>query len=146
MVLIRNGFSADVILKAEHRDIFIKDREWSHRPENFKRRKIHKIKRKEPLSYRSYIKSKRWRDRRNRYFKTHPRRCAVCRSPHVSLHHSSYKHLRNEPDEDLIPLCNTHHKGFHEQHGVKRDMKEETTGYVQVAAFDEEAYRLLNSF
>lgn len=43
-------------------------------------------------------------------------RCFVCGTDRgVHLHHSSYQHLGCEQEhlEELIPLCNSHHRGLH---------------------------------
>src|SRR4051812_21846173 len=110
----------------------------------FQRRKI----KKRPTTiwkYKDYIKSKAWRRRKAEYFKRHPKRCAVCRNPHVDLHHISYRNIGNERDDQLIPLYRIHHDGFHSSHGVQQDMTEATAVYIQIAAFEEEAAAVLRN-
>lgn len=82
--------------------------------------------------YKEYMRSKRWRNRRIAYFSKFGRKCAVCKGKHnVGLHHLSYERLGNEHDGDLIALCWHCHYRFHEEHGVKRQSKDETYRFVQ---------------
>ncbi|CCD89864.1 protein of unknown function [Bradyrhizobium sp. ORS 285] len=99
-----------------------------------------------PTQYKAYIKSVFWSERRERYFRKHGKRCAVCRTTEgINLHHKVYGNYGSEPDADLMPLCGRHHIGFHTQHGVKRDMRADTAEYVHGAAFEEEAERVMRS-
>lgn len=81
-----------------------------------------KVKVAETLSdYQRYISSPQWLARKRRYFKTHPRRCRICRAgvrfdDQIHLHHLSYEHMGDEPDSDLMPLCQEHHAAIHKFH------------------------------
>ena len=67
-------------------------------------------------SYRGYLLSETWRKRRERYFRTHQRRCWICgiERATIHLHHANYERLGgHERDSDLVPLCSPHHRGLH---------------------------------
>lgn len=67
-----------------------------------------------PSRYGAYIASDRWAARRERYFASHPRKCAVCGSKaSLELHHLSYERLGRERDDDLAPLCHRCHAAVH---------------------------------
>lgn len=74
----------------------------------------------EPGQYEAYVQSPEWESRKARYFQTHPRRCRICRreprSGQLDLHHLSYDNLGNEPNSDLVALCQFHHSEVHEYH------------------------------
>lgn len=64
--------------------------------------------------YEEYINSKEWLIRKDNYFQSHPKRCKKCRTKdQIHLHHKSYKNLGSEPDNDLVPLCNSCHQKLH---------------------------------
>lgn len=64
-----------------------------------------------------YIASETWRLRREAYYEGHARRCTCCDSSEaVDLHHLSYFNAGNEPDEDLMPLCERCHAWAHRTH------------------------------
>jgi len=99
-----------------------------------------------PKRYKVYIKSIYWTRRKNRYYQKYGRRCAVCRgTEYVDLHHKKYANYGNERDEDLVPLCRNHHGAFHAQHGVSRDMTEDTAAFIHGAVFDEQAANVLRN-
>jgi hypothetical protein len=56
-----------------------------------------------------------------------------------------YGNNGRERDEDLVPLCKTHHQGFHDKHGVARNMRKATEVYVHTALFDEGADQAMRS-
>lgn len=61
--------------------------------------------------------SSEWAQRKRRYWLEHDRRCAACGTEQdIHLHHLSYEHMGSEPDEDLLPLCATHHDHVHRHH------------------------------
>ena len=64
---------------------------------------------------RVYLKLKWWRKRRKAYWASHPDSvCFCCGEKPELLHHSTYKHLFKEKDEDLIPLCKNCHIEVHD--------------------------------
>jgi len=103
------------------------------------KRKQAKIKNKKPRereiirSYRTYIVSKLWTKRKNRYFKKHGKICSCCNSKsYIQLHHKVYSgEYGYEPDSHLVALCSSCHHLFHESYGVKSDMKEDTNSFIE---------------
>ncbi len=73
--------------------------------------------------YATYIDSRAWLDRRQRWYADQLRlagavpACAVCGRPWRlradHLHHASYARLGHEAHADLIPLCRAHHRALH---------------------------------
>lgn len=88
------------------------------------------------MRYEAYIVSPEWDERRRVFFSTHLQACSVCGTGEaVQLHHLVYEPERfgSEPDEDLLPLCMTHHDGVHALHAAKADtltLREATAEYV----------------
>lgn len=88
---------------------------------------------RKPVKYDAYIKSKKWAERRNKYFKKFGRYCDICRSfKYIQLHHMFYGNFGEEKDEHLIPLCKEHHDKFHKELGkTKKDMTKETKLFIE---------------
>lgn len=63
-------------------------------------------------SYEEYLTSPHWQNIKL----TYPgiRRCKVCNSKGVHLHHRNYRNLGNEQPGDLVPLCKKHHDDVHQ--------------------------------
>lgn len=100
--------------------------------EKTKRRRAERRSKGHRTSYETYINSKDWERRRNAFWQTHPRRCAVCDTGlRIHLHHMSYRKIGAEPDEHLIPLCQAHHRRYHELNGSQRDMIQATMAFIQ---------------
>lgn len=86
------------------------------------------------LSYGDYLKTKYWKNRRQKAL-SKTNQCALCgHSSYYSggttleVHHRSYDNLGEEKDDDLVVLCHNCHSKFHEPKVVKslppaRDMK-----------------------
>lgn len=97
-----------------------------------RQRQLEKKKNRKHWKYDEYINSKAWRTRRNLYWRTHTKLCAVCNTAkHIHLHHMHYGKFGNEPDEHLVPLCEIHHDQYHKENGVKRDMIRLTTAFIE---------------
>lgn len=69
-------------------------------------------------TYEAYLKSDHWANRRVSYRVSHPYRCVGCGriargKQHLNLHHRSYDHLGDEPDDDLVYLCSPCHRKTH---------------------------------
>jgi len=129
MVLIKNGSSPDRVLRVEYRAAFFKrprvSKIWPARRKKKKRRQ-------KRTHYSSYIKSNRWRDRRIAYYRTYGKTCIICGgAKRMTVHHMSYRHLGYEHDADLVALCWDHHDAFHDEYGVKLDMKAETVAFIE---------------
>lgn len=84
-----------------------------------------------PNTYKEYIKSDFWKDRKREYYKNHKKECQVCKSRwRIGLHHISYRNLGKEADDDLVPLCWSCHKKYHDIHGVGWDNTKTTYDFI----------------
>ncbi len=65
---------------------------------------------------RAHYDTEVWRRRRNLYFETHEKICALDSSHRrsINLHHRNYERLGQELDSDLIALCRDCHARFHD--------------------------------
>lgn len=86
-----------------------------------------------PKRYETYIKSKWWTERKNKYYQAHGRKCAICDSvTHVDLHHIWYGNYGSEPNEQLIPFCRKHHLAFHKKYGFgMNDFSRQTAQFLK---------------
>jgi 5-methylcytosine-specific restriction endonuclease McrA len=67
------------------------------------------------VDYATYIKTSRWKQRREEAKRRAGNRCLVCNSgDRLEVHHRSYANLGNERPEDLTVLCADCHRRFHE--------------------------------
>lgn len=105
--------------------------------EKDKRKKVKKKNKKPKIretvrSYKSYINSKLWTKRKNRFFRRYGKQCSCCNSTrYIQLHHKVYTGIYgNEPDNHLIAMCSSCHKLFHDTYGVKSNMKDDTSEFV----------------
>ena len=65
-------------------------------------------------TYRKYLSSKVWKDKRKRIFKERGSKCNRCEtSANLQLHHKTYKRIYKEKDSDLEILCGTCHQKEH---------------------------------
>lgn len=85
--------------------------------------------------YVRYIKSEKWKMKREAYFDRYGRYCRACytKRGHIHLHHTSYDRLGREPFSDLVPLCTECHKGVHALHrksGRRMTLREATMAYI----------------
>lgn len=65
-------------------------------------------------TYRDYLLSDTWKNKRTSYYKTHKKECRACGKTYkIHLHHKTYIRLGNERDADLVPLCSTCHSALH---------------------------------
>lgn len=64
--------------------------------------------------YQMYLKSGKWRKKREEVFRKYGKECVLCGSQeHIIVHHRRYTHIGSEPMEDLIPLCGSCHNSYH---------------------------------
>lgn len=70
-------------------------------------------------TYEEYLASLHWQARRAAYAAVHPPRCAHCSGDADALHHVSYERLGAEGDEDLLWLCDDHHREVHKWGEIK---------------------------
>lgn len=74
-------------------------------------------------SYREYINSAGWQERRRRFFRKHSRECWCCTSTRdVHLHHLDYERMGCEPDGDLMGLCQSCHDLVHRFATMRPDL------------------------
>jgi hypothetical protein len=60
--------------------------------------------------YDAYLKSHEWEVKRIAAIERAGHKCQICSSTdRLHVHHNSYEHLGNEPDCDLVALCNGCH-------------------------------------
>lgn len=97
------------------------------------KKRMRSPRRERQLKYGAYLKSRVWSDRRRAYYKKFGRECAVCGAvSQVQLHHLSYAAMGCEPDDDLLPLCLTHHRAVHRfVRDEKVDLRVGTLEYVE---------------
>lgn len=83
-----------------------------------------KSKRKEKseayLKYQKYIRSKEWKDKRDRLFEVKGKRCVCCGRTEddgvkIHMHHNSYEWLYHEEEhpEIVVPVCQICHVAIH---------------------------------
>lgn len=69
------------------------------------------------LKYKRYIKSKDWREMKERIFADiYQKKCYFCGdTKKIGLHHNSYEYLQNEYEhpETVIPICPVCHIALH---------------------------------
>jgi len=68
-------------------------------------------------SYNKYLKSKQWRDFRNKIINDRGFRCQRCKNEFetklLQIHHITYDRIFNEKPEDVLLLCKGCHKNQH---------------------------------
>jgi 5-methylcytosine-specific restriction endonuclease McrA len=63
------------------------------------------------MKYVEYLKSPRWKKKRERSLAFAERRCQICGSrKHLEVHHNTYENLGHEKLRDLIVLCDDCHE------------------------------------
>lgn len=62
--------------------------------------------------YKAYLKSDKWKKKREQVFSHYGKRCYACRKPAriLHVHHLTYERLGRELMSDLLPLCVPCHK------------------------------------
>ena len=72
----------------------------------------------------NYLQSQQWRDKRHLVIQRDGN-CRVCKATiNLEVHHLSYKHLSQEPLEELITLCRTCHQSRHDILGIPQTLDE----------------------
>lgn len=67
-----------------------------------------------PPSYREYLQSAEWSERRDAAIAAAGYRCQVCNTPdRLHVHHRTYERLSDEEPGDLTVLCEGCHEAFH---------------------------------
>lgn len=78
------------------------------------------------INYEEYLKSPRWRTKRLLKAKQAHYTCEVCGKvikKGFHIHHLTYKHLGNEPLEDLAFLCEDCHTNIHYDKNAKKTIR-----------------------
>ena len=64
--------------------------------------------------YNKYIQSFDWKIKREEVLDRYGYRCVKCKTFFgLQIHHLTYKNLGDEKKDELVPLCNDHHKLAH---------------------------------
>ncbi len=64
--------------------------------------------------YQKYLKSDKWKEKREKILKKRGRVCQLCQSIHqLHLHHLTYRRRYNEKDIDLLIVCYKCHASIH---------------------------------
>jgi phage terminase large subunit GpA-like protein len=64
--------------------------------------------------YHEYLQSPEWKEFRNKAFEHYGKKCAHCkRTKRLQIHHVTYANIFNEKLEDVMVLCDLHHKKIH---------------------------------
>lgn len=127
----RSFCQANRLSSSEANVVHLISKSFSKRGQRHQKRNQRKV--KKHSHYDTYINSKEWERRRNLYWQSHVKRCAVCdTASHIHLHHMSYEKFKNEPDEHLIPLCENHHAQYHRENGTQRNMIRKTLRFVEI--------------
>jgi hypothetical protein len=65
-------------------------------------------------SYKEYLQSELWRQKKAEFFEVRPRKCWVCSSQdQFEVHHKTYERVTSERLDDLIGLCGKCHDKVH---------------------------------
>ena len=78
-----------------------------YKPKKYKRRK---------QEYQQYLKSDRWKEKRDRIIKKAGGKCRFCGKPATAVHHETYKRRGREKDVDLTAVCNHCHAMLHRKY------------------------------
>ena len=71
-----------------------------------------------------YLRSQQWRDKRHLVIQRDGS-CKLCKATtKLEVHHLSYKHLAQEPLDELITLCRTCHQSRHDTLGIPQTLNE----------------------
>lgn len=86
-----------------------------------------------PKRYEVYILSKWWEERKNDYYKVYGYKCELCgKANRIHLHHIWYGEHGKESDQQLIALCQKHHKEFHDIYGRGTgDFRKQTREFLE---------------
>jgi hypothetical protein len=91
-------------------------------------------------SYDTYLASDHWKDLRKRYAESDLPQTCFCKRAAFQLHHITYRRLGEERLNDLVPVCEEHHRQFHQ------DFKEITESNPRVSIQQFSYLRLISKF
>lgn len=78
-----------------------------------KRYILTKLSRRYPVSYRRYIKSRKWKKKAIKIRCRDKHKCRDCGERGWEVHHLTYDRLGFELDSDLVTLCRDCHGAIH---------------------------------
>lgn len=85
---------------------------------------------KDKEKYHEYLQSPEWKEFRKKAFEHYGKKCAHCkRTKFLQIHHKTYANIFNEKLEDVMVLCELHHKKIH---GIKTDKKPKKKKKIKV--------------
>lgn len=69
-----------------------------------------------PISYKHYIDSEMWKQKRIKRIKNDGYKCQLCGSAmNLQVHHITYENVPFEKDDDLLTVCKSCHQKLHEK-------------------------------
>ena len=72
------------------------------------------------MAYHNYLKSKHWKETKDRFFKVKKYRCSICFArKDLCVHHKNYQWLGKETSADLTYLCHNCHNELHSRKDLK---------------------------
>lgn len=87
----------------------------------------------EVTTYEAYLKTKHWRQLREKVYETYNHECAKCHDiiplHYANVHHRKYKNLGKENMQDLILYCTNCHAKIHTK---KKHVKIENKNFAQI--------------
>ncbi len=72
------------------------------------------------MQYQKYLKSEKWKQKRNTILKKAGYRCRRCGTRATEVHHENYKRIYNEKLSDLTALCRTCHQKAHTRKPIQK--------------------------
>ena len=88
----------------------------AERNREYQAQKAARLRQLQTMRYSDYLKTPEWQARREEHLQSVGYRCQVCntRNTTLNVHHRTYERRGQEHYTDLIVLCRTCHKTFHE--------------------------------
>lgn len=85
-----------------------------------------------PKDYFEYVKSERWKKRKEKYHLTHKRQCVACGSfREIDIHHLEYGDWGYEKDTALITLCHSCHDEYHRHRQVGQPLESSSLQFIR---------------
>lgn len=122
-----------------------KSNAWYAKKTGKKKKKRRKKKKSKKPKYKTYIKSKAWQNKREKFLKSLGGRCERCNSrDSINVHHMHYGFVGREKEKHVALLCKRCHFQFHERYKTKTKMVEETTEFIQEDVIQEDQQFIKN--
>lgn len=85
--------------------------------------------------YNLYLESDKWKQMRRKILERDGYKCRICGANYnLHVHHLTYKRLYNENEEDLITVCESCHKAYHELDRMSELISEKDEAEEQASA------------